>query len=263
VAWEGRREMTGKGSVTHNEGGDWIFLSDAHLTAENGQNQEKLIRFLEMERENLSTLVLLGDLFEFWFGFEGYAYREYLPILEQLKSLSRRGVRIKYVEGNHDFCLGPFFEGELKAEVYAEEMEESLGGKRVYIAHGDRVNPRDYEYRIFRKALKNRLTYALMRWAGPTLSMKVAKTLSARSRRRNHYRSSGHIPIFRVFATNKFREGIDVVILGHSHYPERVLERIDGREKAYFNVGDWITFFSYLRYSSKTGFQLCYHNDRL
>jgi UDP-2,3-diacylglucosamine hydrolase len=255
--------MTGKGSVTHKEGREWIFLSDAHFTAENRQNQDRLIRFLEMERENLSTLVLLGDLFEFWFGFKGYVYREYLPILEQLKSLKRRGVRIKYVEGNHDFCLGPFFEEELRAEVYAEEMEETLGGKRVYIAHGDRVNPRDYEYRLFRGALKNRVSYAVMRWAGPELSMKVAKRLSARSRTRNYCRSPAHIPIFRGFAMNKFRDGIDVVILGHSHYPEHVLERIDGREKAYFNVGDWITFFSYLRYSPRAGFQLCYHNDRL
>ncbi len=61
---------------------------------------------------------------------------------------------------------------------------------------------------------------------------------------------------------HKFREGIDIVILGHSHYPEEVVERIDGREKAYFNVGDWMTFFSYLRYRPGTGFHLCYHEGR-
>jgi UDP-2,3-diacylglucosamine hydrolase len=261
--WEGEKEMMGKGSVAQNEGKDWIFLSDAHFTGENRDNQDRLIRFLEGERENLAALVLIGDLFEFWFGFEGYVYSEYVPILEQLKSLSHRGVRIKYVEGNHDFRLGSFFEEDLKAEVYAEEMEESLGGKRVYIAHGDRVDPRDYGYRLFRKTLKNRFSYALMRWAGPALSMKVAKRLSARSRRKNHSQPIGHMPVFRTFAMNKFREGIDVVILGHSHYPEEVLERIDGREKVYFNVGDWITCFSYLRYKPKVGFKLCYHEDRL
>ena len=255
--------MTDKGSATGHEGKNWIFLSDAHFTGETSHNQDRLIRFLEKEGENLDTLVLLGDLFEFWFGFEGYIYGEYLPIVEQLKTLSSRGVRIKYVEGNHDFCLESFFGEELGAEVYPEETEETLGGKRVYIAHGDRVNPRDYEYRLFRRVLKNRFSYALIRWAGPGLSMKVAKRLSARSRRKNHCRSPSYIPIFRAFAMNKFREGIDVVILGHSHYPEEVAERIDGREKAYFNVGDWITFFSYLRYSPKTGFQLCYHEDRL
>jgi UDP-2,3-diacylglucosamine hydrolase len=244
------------------EGKDWIFLSDAHFTGENRDKQERLIRFLEREGENVAVLVLLGDLFEFWFGFDRYVYREYVPILEQLEALSRRGVRIKYVEGNHDFCLGPVFEEQLMAEVFAEETEENLGGKRVYIAHGDLVNPRDYEYRLFRRAVKNRFTYALIRWAGPALSKKVAKCLSARSRRKNHERSSGYIPLFRAFARNKFREGVDVVILGHSHYPEEVLENIDGREKAYFNVGDWITHYSYLRYRPKTGFELCYYDDR-
>ena len=254
--------MAGKGDLTKDDGKDWIFLSDAHLTEENRENQDRLIRFLEREKEDLATLVLLGDLFEFWFGFEGYIYREYVPILEQLKSLSHRGVRIKYIEGNHDFCLGPFFKGKLGAEIYAEEMEEILGGKRIYVAHGDRVNLRDYESRLFRRALKNQLSYAVMRWAGPELSMKVAKWLSSRSRGKNHYRAPGHIPIFKTFAMNKFREGIDVVILGHSHYPEQVLENANGRERVYFNVGDWITFFSYLRYRPKTGFELRYDDDR-
>jgi UDP-2,3-diacylglucosamine hydrolase len=243
-------------------GKDWIFLSDAHFTGENPDNQDRLIRFLERERENMAVLVLLGDLFEFWFGFDRYVYREYIPIVEQLESLSHRGVRIKYVEGNHDFCLGPVFEEQLKAEVFAEEMEENLGGKRVYIAHGDLVNPRDYEYRLFRRAVKNRFTYALIRGAGPALSKTVANWLSAWSRRKNHERSPRHIPLFRAFARNKFREGVDVVILGHSHHPEEVLENMDGRERAYFNVGDWITHYSYLKYRPKTGFELCFYNDR-
>lgn len=251
-----------KGSVTQSRGKDWIFLSDAHFTGESRNEQERLIRFLEMERENLDTLVVLGDLFEFWFGFEGYIYKEYLPILEQLKSLSRGGVRIRYVEGNHDFSLGSFFERDLGAEVYVDEMEEIVGGKRIYVAHGDRVNPRDYGYRLFRRTLKNRLSYALIRWGGPGLSMKIAKQLSARSRGRNREQSPDHIPIFRTFAMRKFREGIDIVILGHSHYPEEIVQRIDGREKAYFNVGDWMTFFSYLRYNPESGFQLCYYEDQ-
>ncbi|NIS60654.1 MAG: hypothetical protein GTO13_08130 [Proteobacteria bacterium] len=60
---------------------------------------------------------------------------------------------------------------------------------------------------------------------------------------------------------HKFREGIDIVILGHSHHPEEMVERIDGREKAYFNVGDWMNFWSYLRYNPEIGFELSYHED--
>jgi len=254
--------MMGKGNMAHNEGGDWIFLSDAHFTGESRDNQERLIRFLEMEGEDLAALVLLGDLFEFWFGFEGHIYEEYLPVLEQLRSLRQRGVRIKYLEGNHDFCLGPFFEDDLGVEVYEDEMEETLGGKKLYVAHGDRVNPRDYGYRLFRRILKNRVSYALIRLGGPRLSMKIARWLSTRSRRRNRGRLPSHMPLFRDFAMNKFREGIDVVVLGHSHYPEEIVERVDGEEKAYYNVGDWMTFFSFLRYNPRSGFELCSYEDQ-
>jgi UDP-2,3-diacylglucosamine hydrolase len=189
--------MMGKGNVKSSEGKDWIFLSDAHFNGENRDNQERLIRFLEVERGNLATLVFLGDLFEFWFGFEGHVYEEYLPILQQLKSLSRGGVRIKYIEGNHDFCLGSYFEEDLGVEVYTDEMEELLGDKRVYIAHGDRVNPRDYGYRLFRRILKNQLSYEVIRWGGPVLSMRIAKWLSAKSRRRSRELVPNDIPLFK------------------------------------------------------------------
>jgi UDP-2,3-diacylglucosamine hydrolase len=254
--------MMGKGNVKSNEGKDWIFLSDAHFNGENRDNQERLIRFLEVERGNLATLVFLGDLFEFWFGFEGHVYEEYLPILQQLKSLSRGGVRIKYIEGNHDFCLGSYFEEDLGVEVYTDEMEELLGDKRVYIAHGDRVNPRDYGYPLFRRILKNQLSYEVIRWGGPVLSMRIAKWLSAKSRRRSRELVPNDIPLFKEFAMKKFREGIDVVILGHSHYPEEIVERIDGKERVYFNVGDWMSFFSYLRYKPETGFELCSYENQ-
>ena len=63
-------------------------------------------------------------------------------------------------------------------------------------------------------------------------------------------------PAFRTFAHRKFMEGFDVVILGHSHFPEAVEEWVDGRKCLYFNVGDWAVHRSFLRFTPPDQFRL-------
>ena len=63
---------------------------------------------------------------------------------------------------------------------------------------------------------------------------------------------------FAAFAQGKLREGFDVVILAHSHLPQSCSFEINGRKAHYFNVGDWITHFSFLRYRHDSGFQIEY-----
>ena len=61
---------------------------------------------------------------------------------------------------------------------------------------------------------------------------------------------------FKAFAHQKFLEGFEIVILGHSHFPEEVEEWIDGKRYLYFNVGDWMTHRSFLRFTPPEHFQL-------
>ncbi|HSQ75213.1 MAG TPA: hypothetical protein VLT13_06635, partial [Bacteroidota bacterium] len=43
------------------------------------------------------------------------------------------------------------------------------------------------------------------------------------------------------FATKKFAEGCDIVVMGHRHHPH--IEQID--KGTYVNLGDWISFHTY------------------
>jgi UDP-2,3-diacylglucosamine pyrophosphatase LpxH len=63
-------------------------------------------------------------------------------------------------------------------------------------------------------------------------------------------------PAFKEFAYQKFLEGFEIVILGHSHFPEKVEEWIGGRRYLYFNVGDWKMRQSFLRFTPPDQFQL-------
>ena len=245
---------------------DWIFISDAHFTGQKPGEMEAFLRFLDSEKGSMGHLVILGDLFEFFFGFkdssltmETFAFPDYLPVLKKLQSLYRLGIRIKYLEGNHDFFLHSFFseQFEMEVEVHPDGCEERLEGRRVFIAHGDLSNPKQWTYRTFRRVLKNPWTYRLIHFAGPRLSRWVAQRLSDMSYQKYH--PVGHPlppPAFKVFAHQKFLEGFEIVILGHSHFPEEVEEWIDGRKYLYFNVGDWMTHRSFLRYTPPEHFQL-------
>ncbi len=227
---------------------------------------EAFLRFLDSEENRMSHLVILGDLFEFFFGFKTFlseerplAFKEYLPILERLQELDHQGIRIKYFEGNHDFFLHSFFSDQFKmeVEVHPNGSEEPLGRKKAFIAHGDLSNPKQWKYRALRRMLKNRWTYRLIHFAGPGLSQRVAQKLSNMSSQKYHTNNlPGAPPAFKAFAHRKFLEGFEIVILGHSHFPEEVEERIDGKSCLYFNVGDWMTHRSFLRFTPPERFQL-------
>ena len=227
---------------------------------------EVFLRFLNSEKDRMGHLVILGDLFEFLFGFKDkpsgrkvFPFADYLPVLEGLQNLYRQGIRIKYFEGNHDFFLHSFFSERfgMEVEVHPEGNEERLGGRRVFLSHGDLANPKLWAYRVFRRMIKNPWTYSLIEMTGPHFSRRVAEWLSDRSYQKNHaFIPSSPPPEFKAFAHQRFLEGFDMVILGHSHSPEEVEEWIQGKRCFYFNVGDWMVHRSFLRFSPPNRFEL-------
>ena len=233
---------------------------------------ESFLSFLDKEKGEMSHLVILGDVFEFFFGFRpspsrrtppfddgSFPYPEYLPVFRQLFSLYQHGIRIKYFEGNHDFSLSSFFADHfgMNVEVHSEGHEERLEDKRAFVAHGDLSNPGQWKYRTFRRILKNRVTEQLLHWVGPKLTRWVAKTLTEQSYRYYHQNTpTKPSSAFHSFAHQKFLEGFEIVILGHSHIPETVEEWIDGKKCLYYNVGDWMSHRSYLRFIPPDRFTL-------
>jgi len=222
--------------------------------------------FLDSEKNQIDRLVILGDFFEFLFGFKKFfvtekasAFTDYLPVFNKLQSLYRQGIQIKYFEGNHDFFLRSFFLEQfgMEVEVYPDGCEERLQDKKVFIAHGDLSNPKQWAYRTFRRTLKNPVTYRLIQVAGPRISRWVAGKLGDMSYEKYHNDVQPASPAaFKAFAHQKFLEGFEVVILGHSHFAEEVEEWVDGRRCLYYNVGDWMIHRSFLRFTPPDRFQL-------
>jgi len=235
----------------------WLFVSDAHLAPDDTARQRALARFL-LDFPGLTHLCINGDLFDFFFGFRSREMAGFDTILTALRELTDRGVTLHYVEGNHDFCLGPRFAARYGAHVHPEGTALTLGDQRVWVEHGDRANPEEHLEHLFRWLFRTRAAHLLAEVVGPTRLQRFGRWLD-RATTSAHYnvRDTAH-PCFHDYAARRLGAGFDVVILGHAHVPgDEVVER-DGRRGRYLNSGDWLAHRSYVTWDESAGFQL--HN---
>lgn len=220
-----------------------IFIADAHLRREEDENYRLLLQFLAGLRGSIDVLYILGDLFEFWIGYERAPYPHYLPVLELLGELRESGVEIVYFEGNHDFHLGPAFTGRLGVRVYPGPATIELDGRRVHLCHGDEVNRRDYPYRLLRLMLHGGLTRALTHVVPPAVAAGIAERMGRKSKQ-NHGRRRqrwDYAALLRAYAAERFAEGCEVVISGHFHLP--LFEQQAGT--TLICLGDWLSHYTY------------------
>lgn len=222
------------------------FVTDSHLTGPEDESCSALLSFLDrMIAESAAasgklTLVILGDLFDFWVGYRKIVPERYEKIVDRLTDLSRTGVDIRYTEGNHDFFMGSIFTDRIGAAVYERPWEMETQGIRIYVAHGDQVNKKDYGYRFLRFVLRNPLLRIIRRCTPDFVVEMIARKMSRASRAYTDRKKDDHEKIAWEFANARFAEGYDAVVIGHFHKPKLKSTTLSGRERVYVNVGVWM-----------------------
>jgi UDP-2,3-diacylglucosamine hydrolase len=241
-----------------------IFISDAHLgSGTNEQRKEQiLLDFLRgLSPERVSALYVLGDLFDFWFEYRSVIPSKHFRVLGALADTIRSGIAVHLVVGNHDFWAGDFLEKTVGIVVHKDPIEIELGGKRVYVCHGDGLNPLDRGYLLLKTLIRSGPVVWLTRLVHPDLLVWLARQFSKLSRESvslaGQLREDDGIA---QFALGKLREGYDVVIAAHSHQPHEDVHSVNGAARRYFNVGDMQERFSCLEYFDGK-FQLKYLVD--
>lgn len=198
-----------------------LFLADAHLMNPEDDNYRRLLALFQCEEGQVRTLYLLGDIFEFWVGYEHVVFTPYVPILEALRRLHESGTQIVWVEGNHDFHLGPFVRDTLQATIIPESAVMTLDGLQVFLCHGDLIDASDKNYRLYRSLLRNRIIGKLVDlFVSPDRLWRFSRYLSARSQvKRHHHPRRDPRPMIIEHAQQRFAEGSQVVMTGHFHTP--------------------------------------------
>lgn len=208
----------------------WVF-SDLHLNDPHSEFYSTFLRSLEEPSTHKDAVVLAGDVFDVFIGNSAYFINKYSTFFSALKRLSSRGVKLFYIQGNHDFHLQDAFK-----EVSIQILDSELVIGKIYIAHGDLVDQGDRGYLRLRALLRS----AGIQWLVSVLPGKVVEAIGEFLSRphvlkeRELIRAPGESPrerpVFRRFAEEKKRQGFDFVILGHCH-------DLDDLQPFYFNMG--------------------------
>jgi UDP-2,3-diacylglucosamine hydrolase len=223
------------------------LFSDAHLgSASDEKEAEKVAKISQLcdrVKADGDRLIILGDLFDFWFEYKHAMPKEHFGVLVDLQDVIKSGVQVDYVSGNHDFWMDDFFETRIGIAVHRDRLDLEYQGRRLHLIHGDGLAGADRGYRLLKRILRNRFNIWLYRKLPPDWAIPLAKFVSGSSRDYTSQRDHGFVPDYEAYAKTKLREGFDIVIIGHLHIPS--VTTIDGG--MYINSGDFINHFSYVR----------------
>jgi UDP-2,3-diacylglucosamine hydrolase len=225
-----------------------VFLaSDVHLGAIPPEQEQAFMAWLEHAAAEASSIVLNGDLFDFWFEYRTGPTRGYERILRALAAIVRSGIPVTLMGGNHDWWGGRYLTEEIGVDFLRDPVTVDLAGRRTFLAHGDGLGRGDLGYRLIKPILRGPLTRWGFRLLPPALGDRIAGRASRTGRRWGppNERQLARARALEEFAVAKLgaRPDLDLVVLGHTHVPH-VREVFPDRW--YVNAGDWVWRRTYL-----------------
>ena len=222
------------------------FISDAHLGVNppgSVPNREQaLVRFMESIKGKASHLVIVGDLFEFWYEYNDYVCRNHMDLFFAMRELVKSGCEVHLLQGNHDFAYGDFFPKSLGVLTH-KELKLDIHGKKVYFRHGDGVAKSDFGYRLFRRVLDFPLNRFLFRQLHPDWGMALARFVGRNSRKVGESRIIKMEEYLQWANRMLEKTGCSYCILGHHHISG--IWNVENGTVA--SAGDWMKKLTYLR----------------
>jgi UDP-2,3-diacylglucosamine hydrolase len=217
-------------------------ISDIHLGHAPESVERSLLEFLRSLPARAGSLMINGDLFEFWFEWRTVVPRSGVRVLAALMDLRDAGVPMTMVAGNHD-CWGGEVLRDAGVNFMTRPWEGSMSGWRARVEHGDGLRGReDRGYRALRRVLRNPVAIRAYRMLHPDLATRLAMGSSQTSR--NYQPRDEGRGLRDVAAAELARQPqLELLVYGHSHVP--TLERMPSGQ-IYANAGSWLDAPTYL-----------------
>ena len=220
------------------------IVSDAHLGVASLDIERSFVGFLRELMGRASSLIINGDLFDFWFEWKTVIPRRSFRALAALAELSDSGVEILWVAGNHDCWGGEILRDDVGVDYVVGPWEGAIAGWNVRVEHGDGLREReDRGYRMIRPVMRNRFAIKAFRMLHPDWASRLALGSSTASR---VHRARDEGRGLRAYAERELvkAKDLDLLVYGHSHVA--ALERMPGGG-VFANAGSWLDAPTYLR----------------
>jgi UDP-2,3-diacylglucosamine hydrolase len=212
-------------------GGVAVF-ADSHLGQADGDGEDFLAALGDCASRGLGTIVLLGDVFHYFIGDSKFETPLVRQVVAGWADLARRGVSLRYVEGNRDFFLeGTRWTSSFSRYGLVDGLD--VGGRRFAFVHGDRVNAEDLPYRFWRLLSKNPVSWGVMKILPGALARRIVSTTEARLYDTN-FRHKRRLPTRHLLAEAAAarRAGYDELLVGHFHWEWRAEATSDTSDPA-------------------------------
>lgn len=239
-----------------------FFASDFHLGLPGTSRKQEIIRekriveWLCAIQPNAQALLLVGDIFDFWFEYKHAVPRGYIRFLGKISEFIDSGIPVYFFTGNHDLWMFSYFQEELKARVFTHPIHIKIDDKNILVGHGDGLGPGDDMFKLLKRVFTNGFARWVFKWIHPDIGIGFARRWSKASR----IRKKGMDEVFlgeeeyliKYCREIESRSHHDYYVFGHRHL---AVEYDLSKKSKYINLGDWIKTYTFGVFDEH-GFQL-------
>ena len=200
------------------------FFGDNHFSPtpslSNDKKVKKLKEFINSLEENNGSIFIMGDFFDYYFEYKKNNPDNFEDIFLILDQIKKRGFEIYFMAGNHDYWIGDKFRS-YTTKSFLTDQTISVGSKNIYVTHGDGILSWDKGYRILKIILRSKIFNFLYSILPKSVALKIAEKISY-ERKDSHQINNEllekiHNELIK-FSRKKWKEGSDLVIMGHYHH---------------------------------------------
>jgi UDP-2,3-diacylglucosamine hydrolase len=233
-----------------------LFAADVHLSAERPERVQAFLEFLATAATRAEALYLLGDVFDLWLGDDDLDSPNG-EVVAALAALTRAGVPVYALHGNHDFLLGPGFTRAAGCRLLPDPAVVTLYGEGVLASHGDFLCTDDTEYLAWRAY--SRSPPAQQAFLGQPLAARQAQAavIREKSHARSRLKPQEILDVNPGAVADALRaHGVRRLVHGHTHRPGVYPVALDGESGERVVLGDWYESDSVLVWGPQ-GHRLC------
>ncbi|MEP6590536.1 MAG: UDP-2,3-diacylglucosamine diphosphatase [Gemmatimonadota bacterium] len=228
-----------------------VVVADSHLGSAPTGDEEAFLAFLDAVPTLGDSLLLAGDIYDFWFTYRRVIPRRAIQVTAGLIHLARR-FPVYLLGGNHDRWGDAFWRQDAGVEFDPWQLRFRVGEHEVLAVHGDGLHAERPTASFLSRMLASPGVIAAFR----TLPLEVGFRIADRLRHDPGFAASR--PDVAAAAAARQEQWarkrmaadptIDTLIMGHTHRPAAV-EIASGRW--YLNPGAWLDGHRYATLSAE------------
>ncbi len=218
-----------------------LVVADAHVGGTPPESEAALLAFLDAAPDLGDSLLVAGDLFEFWFAYRQVIPRRAFPVASALARVARV-MPVAMTGGNHDRWGAAFWAEQAGIEFARHELVLDVGGRKVLALHGDGLTERPGRTAWTHRVVGHPLTSAAFRLLHPDFGLRLVQRLGpvlSSEATRTEPQKRLYSARQQAWAEQRLLgdPSLAAIVMGHTHVAT-VTEPAPGRR--YVNPGAWL-----------------------